>query len=166
MKIDLKLHKTIKGLNKIKMSSLTLFFAFISSFNFWFLSIFFFSKNFFIEHGIIITLMTTFVFTISWCLIAIITVPKDFLLFSFVVDDLSGVDALDNNNNMVNIFIFSEIILLHCFFSYLAYMCSMSFCVFFSTAFITNVFKYLLTDFSLKKEYVKFLDRQKHLKNN
>jgi len=157
MNIDLTLHKTIESLNKMKTSYLTLFLAFISSFNFWFLSIYFFKHSFIEHHGIVIALMTTFVFTITWNLISFVTIPKDFLLVCYVMKEYETMN--DVNNQTIKVFIFSEIIVLHAIFAYLTYICHWHFLTFITVAFLTNGIKYFLTDILLKKEHIKYQEK-------
>ncbi len=161
MKINFNLHQTITALSKIKIPYLTAFIAFVSSFNFWFLTIYFFNPNFLTAHGLTITLMTTFALTITWYLFAAITIPKDFLLYCFSSDNLELIDGMEDKA-LINLFVFAETIIFHSLFFYLGYCFHWTLFVLISVAFLTTGLKYQVTDFLLKFSF----DRHKKKSNN
>jgi hypothetical protein len=70
--------KAIEVFSKIKIPHLTLFVAFVSSFNLWFLSIYFFKNDLLQIHGLVITLLVALAFTTAWFLITALYMPKYF----------------------------------------------------------------------------------------
>lgn len=127
MVINFNSDKAIEALSKIKIPYLTLFLAFISSYNLWFLSIYFFKNSFIENHGLILTLLFTLALTTCWFLITAMYIPKFFIL---ILWDL-GVDASDDdiskNSFIINSHIFFEVIFMHCIFLYCAYFFKWSF---------------------------------------
>ncbi len=122
MNINFNTHETLKVLSKIKIPYLISFLAFISSFNLWFLSIYFYNNELIQKHGLWIALLVTFALTISWCLISSIIVPKYFILV-FTERNTDFTDStLAEGKSIINTYIFFEIIVLHSFFLYLEYL--------------------------------------------
>ncbi len=169
MKIILNVHKTLETLSKIKNPYLTLTIAFICSFNLWFLSIYFFNPSFLTIHGLTITLLTTFALTISWCLITGISVPKYFVWF--LLSMKVPIDEMEDDNEfdkIINLFILSEIIILHSFFAYISYMFHLNFVWFLSISFWFAVIQYFVIDILVKLAYGKTLkpNKEEIQKNN
>jgi Na+-transporting NADH:ubiquinone oxidoreductase subunit NqrE len=155
MKVNLNLDKVVVALTKIKIPYLTVFIAFVSSFNFWFLSIYFFKHDHLTTHGLTITLMTAFALTITWYLICAITVPKDYLLYCFSSGNVELIDGMDDKS-FINLFVFAETIIIHSLFLYLTYCFHWTFFVSVSVSFLTVGAKYLLTDIFLRVAYDKY----------
>ena len=162
MKIIFNFHKTLEILSKVKIPYLTLLIAFISSFNLWFLCIYFFLPNFLTTHGFTITLLTTYGLTISWCLITSICVPKNFINYMLETNPES-LNEINNKESkyILTLYVFSEIILLHSFFIYLEYLFRFPFYVFISITFWFAVVQFLWVDYSVKKAYEKYLTSTK-----
>jgi hypothetical protein len=160
---SISVHKTLRILfEKIKIPELTIVIAFISSFNLWFLTLYFFKFELIQTHGLLIALLVTFGLTISWCLISGIVVPK-YIIWFFLVTTPESVNDFNNENNRgtINLFVFVEIILLHSFFLYIQYMLRLSFGLYLSIQFWVAVIQYLVMDFSVKFAYEKFLKTSK-----
>ena len=152
MNIQINFHKIIEALIKIKFPYFTLFIAFICSFNLWFLSVYFFYHNIFVNQGLIITLLITFALTTSWCLITGITVPKFLILYFMSLKLDINDEILTENQSLINLFIFFEIIVAHSFFIYLQWLCNFKFAIFISITFWTSFLIYMIVDFVLKKK--------------
>lgn len=162
MAVILNIHKTIEQLGKIKISYITLLFSFICSFNLWFLAIYFFKNELIVNHGLIITLLTTFAFTISWCLIIGISVPK-FIILMLLTFDSKALDDFgnDESKNFTNLFVFLETILVHSLFLYLQYIFKFSFVQYFSIQFFFAILQYLVVDVFVKYAYEKAKKKEK-----
>jgi len=162
MTINFNLHKTLEVLSKIKLPILTLVFAFISSLNLWFLSFYFFNNTFLIHHGLVITMLTTTALTTTWCLIVGISVPKFMILFELkATGDISDDKDSSGSNLIVNLFVFLEIIILHCLFLYLEYIFHWDFKILLSIIFFFSVAQFFLIDAFLKNAYVEYVEKQK-----
>jgi len=158
MNINIELHKIVETLSKLKYKYFTLFIAFICSFNLWFLTIYFFKNDFYINHGLIITLLTTLALTVSWCLLTGISVPKYFLWYMLSMNiSLDNNDNSNEENKIIDLFVFSEIILLHSFFAYLTYIFHWGFFCFISIAFWFSVIQFFVIDYLAKSALYDFL---------
>jgi len=140
MKVNIDVHRVLEIIAKMKFKYMTLFIAFVSSFNLWFLSIYFFNPDFLLKHGLVISLLTTFALTISWCLITGISIPKYFALYMLTMN--IETDDNESENKIIDLFVFAEIILLHSFFAYITYILKFDFVVFLSVAFYNSQQKY------------------------
>ena len=156
MDFNLNLHKTIESLLKIKLPQLTIFLAFISSFNLWFLSIYFFKHDLISHHGYIITLLVTLALTTSWCLIIGIAVPK-FMIWLIIIscpDELEE-EETQSSKLMMNLFVFFEIILVHGFFIWIQYLVQWKFFLFLSVVFVFAMVQFLIIDSLVKSAFLK-----------
>lgn len=164
MNIDFNLHKIIEALNKTKNSFFTVLATFLSSYNLWYLSIYFFNPTFIQKNGTIITLMTTFSLSICWYLISIITIPKEYILISSITEEFDKIE-LDTENKTFKLFIFAEIIMVQSFFNFLVYIFNWNFLTLIYLSFSFLVLKYLVVEYYLKKEYFAFVKRKSVLNN-
>ncbi|MDI1316914.1 hypothetical protein [Flavobacterium sp.] len=159
MNIDFNLHKIIGALNQTKVSFFTVLITFLSSYNLWYLSIYFFNPTFIIKNGTIITLMTTFSLTICWYLISIITIPKEYILVSSITEEFDKIE-LDMDNKTFKLFTFAEIIMVQSFFNFLVYIFNWNFLTLISISFSLLAVKYIFVEIFLKKEYFAYKKRQ------
>ncbi len=154
MAIKFNIHKTLEILSKIKVEYFVLFLSFISSFNLWFLCIYFFKPDFISIYGIYITLMVAFSLSVAWCLLCGITVPKSIILYCLSAD-IKEIDEVLENKSLINVFIFSEIILMHSLFAYLTYLFHWSFFVFVTVSFFVSIVIYFVVDILTRLEFEK-----------
>jgi hypothetical protein len=161
MKIDLNIDKVIAEITKVKIPYLTNFIVFISSFNFWFLTIYFLQPEFISNNGMYISLMTTFSLTITWVLFAFITFPKDIVLNCLLMGIVGSAENILNDNKTVTLFIFAETIIFHSFFLYLGCAFEWSLFLLISVSFFSAGIKYLVTDFLVRKLYKEYIDELK-----
>jgi hypothetical protein len=157
MKVKLNIDKIISEVNKIKIPYITNVIAFLSSFNFWYLNLYFFKPYFLEKHGIIITLMTTFSITIAWFLINTISSFKDAIYTSYKMGINKNIEEILVNRKSITLLIFFNIILTHSLFFYFAYIFELKFIVFISLIFAFISLKYLLVDSLLNRAYRKKL---------
>ena len=157
MDFKIETHKLVKELLKIKLSSLIILIAFVSSFNLWFLSLYFFKPDFIEIHGLIITLLTTFALTTTWFITSIITVPKSILLSIIITFDNIDVITEEFNNGeeesekkLVNTFVFANTIILHAFFVCLTYFFNINFNWYVGISFGCHIALYSLTNLFLQ----------------
>jgi hypothetical protein len=150
MRININLHKTLEVLSKTNMSYLTILLAFASSFNLWFLSIYFFNNGFIVNHGLLITLLTTFALTVSWCLLVWITVVK----FETWIDLNSSIEVDENSPESsklrISLFMFAEIILAQSLVLYFEYLFRWNFQTLVSVQFLLVGIQFLFLDIFLK----------------
>jgi hypothetical protein len=156
MKINIDVHKVLEIIAKMKFKYLTLFIAFVSSFNLWFLSIYFFNHDFLLKNGLLISLLTTFALTISWCLITGISIPKYFAWYMLSMK--IPIENDESGNKIIDLFVFAEIIILHSFFAYITYIFHLSFVIFLSVAFWLSFVQYFVIDWLAKNALQKFLE--------
>jgi hypothetical protein len=147
--------KAIEVLAKIKIPYLTLFLAFLSSFNLWFLSIYFFKNDLLQTHGLIITLLVTLALTTSWFLITALYMPKYFLLMQWGMGIDAGDEDINNNSFVINVHIFLEVIFMHLIFLYLAYLFKWSFFILITVQFVFAVLLYFIISLHALKVYTK-----------
>lgn len=70
MEINFNVAETLSALFKTPPAIFLAFLAFVSSFNTWFLSIYFFAPHFIPSHGLTIALLVAFGFTVPWLLLS------------------------------------------------------------------------------------------------
>jgi len=162
MNINLNLHKTLEILGKIKMPFFTLFLAFISSFNLWFLSIYFFNHQLFTIHGLVIVLLITFALTTAWCLLIGISVPK-YMIWFMLKSNPESIDIPDTESDktLMNLFVFFEIILVHGFILYLEYLFRWAFPVLISVLFWIGFLQFLVIDILVKSAFFEYQETKK-----
>jgi hypothetical protein len=159
MAFNLNFHKTIDSLLKIKLPQLTIFLAFISSFNLWFLSIYFFKHDLIVNDGYIITLLITLAFTTSWCIIIGMTVPK-YMIWFFLINcpEVLEKEGTESSKSKLNFFVFAEIILINGIFIWLQFIFHWAFFIFITILFLFAGLQFLVFDSLVKSAFLKHME--------
>lgn len=122
MNISLSVHKFIEALHHTKISSWQIFFAFVCSLNLWFLNIYFFHPQLYLNEGITITLLTSLALAVPWCIVCLITVQYAFRIQHYQQYPNEAFEITENSRRAMNISFLSETLLLHSIFLWLEYL--------------------------------------------
>jgi len=121
MNLNFSLDKFIEAIGVVELSTWHVIFAFFSSFNLWFLEIYFFRPDIYELHGAIITILLALGLCVPWCLITSISVSYSFRMGAYLQNP-KGIDVEDEKYKRAkNTSAFSEILVLHGIFFLLAY---------------------------------------------
>ncbi len=159
MSISLDPNKSLEILSKIKIHNITLIIAFISSFNLWFLSIYFFQNDFFYNHEILIIILSTLALTTIWTILHGMSILRSILSS---VKKISNVDITNLDINevlpIVNTFILIRVVLSHSVFIIITYLFNLTFFTLLILSFGFSALYYLITHISAIitfKDYLK-----------
>ena len=156
MNIKVEIHKLVKELMNIKASSFIIFVAFVSSFNLWYLSLYFFKPDFIEMYGLITMLQTSFALTMTWFVISVITSPK-LIILNLILTlgkdfDLNTENEKDDEDfkKAINISTLANTLITHSSFLFITYILDIPFIWMVAISFGYHFLLYILIDILLK----------------